>query len=78
MGKRLNEEFDEQLLREALTDSSYIFQETQKLKEAGVTQSNLNLKSNNDLADAGKALIEDYSMKFLRSTCPLLPEEGIR
>lgn len=77
-GMRLQEEFDDGLLRKALTDASYIKQEIQRQKELGVSSPALDMSSNEDLADAGAKIITDYSMKFLRAALPLFPEEGIR
>lgn len=77
-GKRLKEEFDETTLRQALTDISYIESETRKQVALGVETPALQVSSNCDLANAGKALIEDYSLKYVRATHPLLPEEGVR
>nr|XP_027237860.1 39S ribosomal protein L44, mitochondrial-like [Penaeus vannamei] len=77
-GKRLGEQFDNNILREALTDSSYISQERVRQQELGVPEPALTMTSNNELATAGSHIIADYSIKYLRSALPLFPEEGIR
>lgn len=77
-GMRLQEEFEDGLLRKALTDASYIKQEIQRQQDLGVSSPALEMSSNEDLADAGAKIITDYSMKFLREALPLFPEEGIR
>lgn len=66
------------MLREALTDSSYIAQETSCQQALGVTIPALEMKSNTELAAVGEKIISDYCAKYLRATLPLLPEEGIR
>ncbi|XP_042238860.1 39S ribosomal protein L44, mitochondrial-like [Homarus americanus] len=76
-GKRLHEEFEGSLLREALTDSSYIAQEMSHQQALGVTSPALTLKSNTELAAAGATVIADYCAKYLRAALPVLPEEGI-
>lgn len=77
-GKRLQEDFEGSLLREALTDSSYIVQETSHQQALGVIVPALTMKSNNELAAVGAKIISDYCVKYLRASLPLLPEEGIR
>lgn len=77
-GQRLQEEFNDTLLRQALTDSSYIEQETRRQQALGVDSPALYMNSNSELSSRGKGLIVDYAEKFLRSSLPLLPEEGVR
>ncbi|XP_045601601.1 large ribosomal subunit protein mL44 [Procambarus clarkii] len=77
-GKRLQEEFNGELLREALTDSSYIAQETVRQQALDVDVPALDMNSNKQLAAAGEKIILDYCTKYLRASLPLLPEEGIR
>lgn len=77
-GKRLQEDFEGSLLREALTDSSYIAQEVSRQQALGVTVPALTMKGNSELAAVGANIIYDYCVKYLRASLPLLPEEGIR
>ena len=77
-GKRLQEEFDGDALREALTDSSYIACEVQRQQELGVTDPGLTMNNNQELAANGERIITDYCVAYLRAALPLLPEEGIR
>lgn len=75
--KRLNEEFNDQLLREALIDESYVFEEKKRQIKVGIDEPQFDLKSNKELNASGRSLIEDFSMKYLRGIFPLLPEEGV-
>lgn len=77
-GKRLQEEFDADSLREALTHASYIHKETLRQQELGVSDPGLAMKDNSQLAARGERLIADYCTSYLRAALPLLPEEGIR
>lgn len=77
-GKRLQEEFDADTLREALTDTSYIARELQRQQELGVSDPGLAMSNNNKLAASGERIITDYCAAYLRAALPLLPEEGIR
>ncbi|KAK3886336.1 hypothetical protein Pcinc_009512 [Petrolisthes cinctipes] len=76
-GKRLQEEFEDEVLRAALTDASYIRQEIQRQQDLGVSSPALMMSSNEELSDGGAKVITDYSSKFLRAALPLFPEEGI-
>lgn len=76
-GKRLNENFDSQLLRVALTDSSYIEGEKARQQSLGVSTPALQMESNEALADTGRTLIIDYCQHYLHTTLFRLPEEGI-
>lgn len=48
--KRLNEEFDPDLLLQAFTDRSYVIQEETKQKEIGI---DISIKDNHELAKEG-------------------------
>ncbi|KAG0729331.1 39S ribosomal protein L44, mitochondrial [Chionoecetes opilio] len=76
-GKRLQVEFDAETLREALTDSSYVAQETQRQQELGVSDPGLTMSNNKDLAARGERIMSDYCGPYLRAALPLLPEEGV-
>lgn len=77
-GKRLQEEFDSDALREALTHASYIHKERQRQHDLGVSDPGLAMEDNNLLATKGEQLIADYCTTYLRAALPLLPEEGVR
>lgn len=53
-GKRLNEDFDPDLLLEAFTDRSYVIKEEMKQKEMNV---DIKVKDNRQLADEGKCMV---------------------
>ncbi|KAK7075213.1 39S ribosomal protein L44, mitochondrial [Halocaridina rubra] len=76
-GKRLHEEFDESLLRQALIDPSYITRETLRQQELGVEVPALQMSGNSELSTEGKDIIFDYATKFVRATHRVLPEEGV-
>lgn len=76
--KRLQEEFDGDALREALTHASYIHKERQRQQELGVSDPALTMADNRQLAAKGERLIADYCTTYLRAALPLLPEEGVR
>lgn len=75
--KRLQEEFDSDALREALTHASYIHKERQRQQELGVSDPGLAMEDNNQLAAKGERVIADYCTAYLRAALPLLPEEGV-
>ena len=77
-GKRLQEEFDDEALREALTDASYIAKETQRQQELGVSHPGLAMNNNKELAARGETVITEYCFGYLRAALPMLPEEGVR
>lgn len=49
-GKRLNEDFDSDLLLQAFTDRSYVIKEEMKQKELKI---DIKMKDNRELADGG-------------------------
>lgn len=53
-GRRLNEDFDLDLLLQAFTDRSYVIKEEMKQKELGVE---IQMKDNRELADEGKGFV---------------------
>lgn len=77
-GSRLNEQFNERLLREALTDQSYIHQERKKQEELGIDTAALEIRSNMELAEFGAKLTENVLKEFLLKEFPLLPQPGQR
>lgn len=50
-GKRLNEDFDADLLLQAFTDRSYVIKEEMKQKEMDI---DIKMKDNRELAEEGK------------------------
>jgi len=78
-GARLNETFNEDTLRVAFTNKSYIEQEETKRKEAGVPedQIGISIQDNDELAAHGDEVLRGYIKPFLRTSFPLWPEEGI-
>lgn len=74
-GKRLNEEFDADLLLQAFTDKSYVIQEQSKQKDLDI---NLELKHNAELAEEGERFMKEYIELYLERVLPRLPIEGIK
>lgn len=60
-GKRLNEDFDSDLLLEAFTDRSYVIKEEMKQKEMNI---DIKVKDNRQLAEEGKCIIELPNQMF--------------
>ncbi|XP_060864856.1 large ribosomal subunit protein mL44 [Metopolophium dirhodum] len=75
--KRLGEEFNNDLLQQALTERSYIIREEERQKNVGIEQPTLNLSDNKDLVSKGSDFIDDIVKRYLRTVLPRLPEEGI-
>ncbi|KAL1140137.1 hypothetical protein AAG570_000069 [Ranatra chinensis] len=76
-GKRLGEEFDKELLRQALTERSYIVQEENRQKSVGI-ESDLDLSDNNFFVFEGEQLMSDYVTQYLKTNLPRLPSEYIK
>lgn len=78
-GKRLGEEFDDTLLRQAFTDKQYILEISKEQEKVGVESGDGRvMNSNEELAREGRELISQYVFGFLRHTFKNLPEEGVR
>lgn len=75
--KRLGENFENNLLQNALTERSYIISEEEKQKEVGIEKPILDLTDNRELAEKGSIFIDDIVKRYLRTVFPKLPEEGI-
>lgn len=75
--KRLGEEFNNDLLQQALTERSYIIREEERQKNVGIDQPTLNLSDNKELVSKGSDFIDDVVKRYLRTVLPRLPEEGI-
>jgi len=76
-GQRLGEEFDEATLRKALQDASHAQKQVEREKEVGLlSDANVALYDNSELAKLGLDIIENYVKAYLRLHFPNLPEEG--
>ncbi|XP_044739014.1 39S ribosomal protein L44, mitochondrial [Chrysoperla carnea] len=75
-GKRLNENFDENLLKNAFVNRSFILQEEVRQREAGVDNPEVNLIDNRKLIENGENFISKIVKKFLVDNLPQFPEEG--
>nr|CAG4652183.1 EOG090X0DYO [Triops cancriformis] len=75
-GKRLNESFDDAILRQVFTYSSYVYQETKKQRDLGI-DTPLELQDNRELAKEGYELLKRFLYGYLRANLTHLPEEGI-
>ncbi|CAG9559143.1 unnamed protein product [Danaus chrysippus] len=73
-GKRLNEEFDSDLLLQAFTDRSYVIKEEMKQKELEI---DLKMKDNRELAEEGRKFMQEYIQLYLETVLHKLPAEGI-
>ncbi|CAH2093915.1 unnamed protein product [Euphydryas editha] len=73
-GKRLNEEFDSDLLLQAFTDRSYVIKEEMKQKEM---EFDLKMKDNRELVKEGEQFMEEYIKLYLETVLPKFPMEGI-
>jgi len=76
-GKRLNEDFDKDLLQQAFVQRSYIVAEEENQKKLGIEEPNISLNDNTEFAQIGESLISDYIRRYLRTVYPRFPEEGI-
>ncbi|CAH2052160.1 unnamed protein product, partial [Iphiclides podalirius] len=73
-GKRLNEEFDSDILLQAFTDRSYVIKEEMKQKEI---KFDIKMKDNKELAEEGSKFIDHYIQVYLETVLPKVPLEGI-
>lgn len=76
--KRLGEEFNKDLLQQALTERSYIIFEEERQKNVGIELPTINLTDNKELVSQGSEFIDDIIKRYLRTVLPKLPEEGIK
>nr|CAG4645826.1 EOG090X0DYO [Lynceus sp. MCZ IZ 141354] len=76
-GRRLNEQFDDKLLRQALIHKSYVDQELERLKKLNM-ENTLMLETNDALATEGETLLRTTLLGYLRGNLPKFPEEGIQ
>lgn len=77
-GKRLNEEFNEDLLQEAFTDRSYVIQQEMRQQELEIEEPLLNLNDNRNLAGKGEEILNEYITAFLNVHLPNFPSDGIK
>ncbi|CAH0758692.1 unnamed protein product [Diatraea saccharalis] len=73
-GKRLNEDFDSDLLLQAFTDRSYVIKEEIKQKEMGI---DIKMKDNRELSIEGEKFIKEYVQLYLETVLPKFPLEGV-
>ncbi|XP_049879150.1 39S ribosomal protein L44, mitochondrial [Pectinophora gossypiella] len=73
-GKRLNEDFDQDLLLQAFTDRSYVIKEEMKQKEMEI---DIKMKDNKTLAEEGEKFMKEYIQLYLEAVLPKFPMEGI-
>ncbi|XP_066905116.1 large ribosomal subunit protein mL44 isoform X2 [Halyomorpha halys] len=76
-GKRLGEDFREELLREAFTEKSFINLEAEKLKKVGVDPQ-LDMKDNSNFSVEGEKFISQCVLQYLVTVLPSLPSEHIK
>lgn len=76
-GKRLNENFQQNLLERAFVQRSYVVQEELRLDKLGMDINDLNLQDNRELAENGLKLAKKYINTYLRYHLPQYPDEGI-
>lgn len=74
---RLNENFDTELLTQALTHHSYILQEEHKQRSVGIENPELNIEDNRELIESGEKLTSRIVEIYLGQALPRLPEECI-
>lgn len=77
-GRRLNEDFNGKLLRQALTHRSFVIQEEMKQREVGIEDPIIDIKDNRNLMAKGDDLIRNYLTEFLGVHLPNLPADGIK
>ncbi|CAG7729476.1 unnamed protein product [Allacma fusca] len=76
-GKRLGENFNDDILRTALTDKSYIHQYLKQQEELGLPANQVELQDNNELSVQGMDFISGSVLSTLKEEFPDLPNEGI-
>lgn len=76
-GKRLNEEFNKNILQTALTNRSYIIHEENRQKVVGIDNPNINIEDNKKLIEEGEVFIDDCVKDQLKISFPRFPTEGI-
>jgi dsRNA-specific ribonuclease len=74
-GRRLNEKFDNGVLRQAFTSRSFVVEQTKKQEELGL--SSMDLKDNEYLSSEGQTLLHSTLNTTLKEHFPKFPEPGI-
>ncbi|KAK2710474.1 hypothetical protein QYM36_011862 [Artemia franciscana] len=69
-GKRLGEEFDQELLKRAFTHKSYIQQELEQRKSLGIEDSSLALEDNEEFIKKGDRIVSDTVVKYIKNALP--------
>lgn len=75
---RIGEKFDEDKLRQAFLNKSYVEKEARRQKELGIEEQSLLLETNDRLSSVGIEVVNEVLLGYLRSAFPFVPEEGIR
>jgi large subunit ribosomal protein L44 len=76
-GKRLSEEFDEALLKQAFIDKSYVHKERVRREELGLEAKDIDLKDNSELREIGRDRLTSTLIMFIKKEFPKLPAEGL-
>nr|XP_022344022.1 39S ribosomal protein L44, mitochondrial-like [Crassostrea virginica] len=76
-GKRLGEDFDEEILKEAFIVKSFIEKEMEERKKVGVETQIPDATCNEDLSMEGEQLVQKYLKAYLRFNFPYMFEEGV-
>jgi len=75
--KRISEDLNESLLRQCLTDHSFVVKERKKQEEVGIDASQVDLKDNRFLADEGLSIIRLHAKNVLSRELSRFPSDGI-
>uniref|UniRef100_A0A0A1WS74 Large ribosomal subunit protein mL44 n=1 Tax=Zeugodacus cucurbitae TaxID=28588 RepID=A0A0A1WS74_ZEUCU len=76
-GKRLNEEFDLEMLQSAFTQASYVQNEQLRQRELGIIETDVVIKDNNELSERGAYLANECVRAYLKHSFPNVPADGI-
>ncbi|RZF36722.1 hypothetical protein LSTR_LSTR005035 [Laodelphax striatellus] len=75
-GKRLGEDLNLDVLRTAVTTREFVLNEIDQQKAVGI-EIDIQMNDNSKMILEGSEIINNYSLNFLRSAFPKLPEEGV-
>ena len=73
----MGETFDDALLRQALTDRSYVTVQLQRQEELGLKVDESAIRDNEYMATEGANFLRNSVLSILRKEYPNLPEEGL-
>ncbi|BES97677.1 ribosomal protein, L44 [Nesidiocoris tenuis] len=76
-GQRLRENFEPEILKQALLDVSYLEKRKIEQEEVGI-EPELNLEHNGEMANTGNRLMSLYVEQYLTTTIPKLPKKYIK